>query len=197
MPFARCAPAFPTPTIRLVGAAAPELNLTKQIRDLGLQNAVTVTRLLPDSHFLNYLATVDICINLRYPTSGETSAAFIRMLEAGKVTIVSRTGSFVEFPDDLCIKVAPPGPDELTMLTNALLDLSMNAERRRRFEAAAVRWIETEHRPEDAAARYRTFLANCRLPPEPVRPSRAGRFCDLLADALTDLGLTSLKRAES
>ena len=49
----------------------------------------------------------DICLNLRYPSNGETSGSFMRILAKGKCSIVNATGSFAEFPDDICIKLPP------------------------------------------------------------------------------------------
>lgn len=175
----------------IVGAPAPEMHLDKQIRELGLQSAVTVTGSAPEDEFLDYLVAVDICVNLRYPTAGETSAALLRMLELGKVTIVSETDSFVEFPDDICVKVRP-GLEEIGTLAAVLGDLNADPDKRRRLGDAARRWVERHHRPEDAATGYLRFLAACQSPPSALHPSVAVRLCDLLADALHDLGLGAL-----
>lgn len=40
----------------------------------------------------------DVCVNLRYPYNGESSASFMRLLGKGKCTIVNRIGSFAEVP---------------------------------------------------------------------------------------------------
>src|SRR5262249_56862194 len=50
-------------------------------------------------------AAADICLNLRHPTAGETSASLLRLLGAGKPTLVSASGSFAELPPGVAAQV--------------------------------------------------------------------------------------------
>lgn len=71
-----------------------------------LQNKVTILGYTTLDTFLDYLKMTDICINLRYPYNGETSASMMRILAAGKVSLVSDIGSFSEIPSECCVKVS-------------------------------------------------------------------------------------------
>jgi len=55
--------------------------------------------------YKKYLSITDICINLRYPTRGETSSTMFDLLRAGIPTIVSNEGPLGELPDDCVMKV--------------------------------------------------------------------------------------------
>jgi glycosyltransferase involved in cell wall biosynthesis len=58
------------------------------------------------------MQAVDVGINLRYPTAGETSGTLSMLLGEGKPTIVSNVGSFTEYPDACCPKVPVDGNEE-------------------------------------------------------------------------------------
>ena len=53
------------------------------------------------SHALDAaMAAADLCVNLRYPTAGETSASLLRLLAAGRPTLVSDYAQFTDLPRD-------------------------------------------------------------------------------------------------
>jgi hypothetical protein len=64
-------------------------------------------------------ALADVCINLRHPTAGETSASLLRLLAAGKPTFVTASGSFNEIPNTAAIHV-PLDRSEAEFLETAL-----------------------------------------------------------------------------
>jgi len=49
----------------------------------------------------------DICINLRYPTMGESSGALLRMMGYGKPVLVTNFGSYADIPDYCVLKIEP------------------------------------------------------------------------------------------
>ena len=51
-----------------------------------------------EAEFLHELAATDLCIALRHPTMGETSAVVMRALQLGVPTIVNDTGWYAELP---------------------------------------------------------------------------------------------------
>ncbi len=55
--------------------------------------------------FNYYIKNSHICINLRYPTMGESSGVLLRCLQFGKPTIVTKVGFYDEIPDDAVIKI--------------------------------------------------------------------------------------------
>ena len=52
-------------------------------------------------------ASVDACINLRYPAAGETSGVAIRLMGLGKPTLVTDSPECARFPQDACLRIAP------------------------------------------------------------------------------------------
>lgn len=158
----------------LVGSISPNLDLAGLIRRLDLRGAVHVTGYVDTGSFAGYLAASDICINLRYPTAGETSASLLRILGAGLPTLVSRAGAFTSLPADVAIQV-DTGAEEEEELYAFLSYLADHPEARRQFGENARRYAATQHTLEAAAEGYVRFLAQLKGGPLP-RPRRAPLF---------------------
>jgi glycosyltransferase involved in cell wall biosynthesis len=103
--FAEVRSRMPTARYYLVGA--PKYHVAEYIRFLGIDDAVTVTGHVTLDDFEDYLHAVDVCLNLRYPSQGETSGALLRMLALGKPVVVTNHGWFSELPEKVCGKVDP------------------------------------------------------------------------------------------
>ncbi len=88
----------------IVGKVAG-IDVDGKISEYGLEENVIVTGFTELEDFKTYMGACDFCFNLRYPTQGETSGSLHRMLGMGKPSLVSRVGSFEEYPDDIVIKV--------------------------------------------------------------------------------------------
>src|SRR5690606_29763575 len=73
----------------LVGEAHPEFPVKRMIEDLGLCETVRHIDYAPIDDFVQYLGACDICLNLRYPTVGETSGTLLRALGLGRAVLVS------------------------------------------------------------------------------------------------------------
>ena len=137
----------------VVGDVAPELDLGALARDLGVQDRVTTTGFLEPADFPTAIAACDLCLNLRFPSAGETSASLLRILALGRAAVVSDYAQFVELPDDIVIK-APLKDDpgaEAGALAGLLRRLLTEPDRLAGMGAAARAFIEREHRPASAA----------------------------------------------
>ena len=162
----------------VVGDVAPELDLRTLARDLGVQDRVTMAGFLDPAAFPAAIAACDLCLNLRYPSAGETSASLLRILALGRAAVVSDYAQFVELPDDIVIK-APlkddPGP-EAGALADLLRRLLTAPDRLAGMGASARAFIEREHRPASAARMVFEALDEwSRLPvgkPPALRPPR-------------------------
>ncbi len=75
----------------------------------------------------DFIALADVCVNLRYPTFGETSGTLMSILAMGKPALVTAVGQFLEFPDDVCVKIRL-GPDERNELVACFRALRDNPE---------------------------------------------------------------------
>lgn len=123
-------------------------------------DGVVVTGRLPLERLTRAMTAVDVALNLRHPTGGETSASLLRLLALGQPTIVTRAGSFAELPDGAVAKVAVDErePELLLVLLRALADDPALGER---MGAAARRHVERVHALPAAAAVWLERLRAC------------------------------------
>lgn len=124
----------------LVGEEHPEFPVKRLIDDMGLASHVRVLGYTPIEDFVHYMGACDVCLNLRYPTVGETSGTLLRALGLGRAVIVSDVGSFSNFPDEICLKVPVEG-GEVDMLFEYLNLLATHPEARGTLGAAARQWV--------------------------------------------------------
>ena len=141
----------------LVGEPHPDFPLQSLIQSLGLTANVRALGFQPIPEFVGNLAACDIVLNLRYPTVGENSGTLMRALGLGKAVIVSEVGSFLELPDDICLKV-PVDATEEEYIFEYLNMLASRPDIRRAMGAEARRWVETECSWPKVARKYVEFL---------------------------------------
>ncbi len=89
----------------IVGEVSTSYHLREMVKKHGLQEHVVITGYVRLDEFDTYIAASDICVNLRYPTQGESSASLLKILGYGKSVIATNIGSFSEFPDEIVHKV--------------------------------------------------------------------------------------------
>jgi glycosyltransferase involved in cell wall biosynthesis len=162
---------YPHSRFVLVGSPSPNYDVKSMISALGLTNSVYLTGYASMAQLQDYTAAADCCINLRYPTAGETSASLLRIMGAGRPVMVSRTGAFEELPDDSCIKVDVDDAEEELLLEYLRL-LARRPALCAELGRNARRYVERAARLEDAAYDYYRFI--CRrlgrpLEIEPVK----------------------------
>jgi glycosyltransferase involved in cell wall biosynthesis len=107
--------------------------------------------------FYDYIAAGDVCINLRNPSSGETSNSTLRAMAVGRPIIVSDKGWYAELPDDACIKITHDGT-EIEQLAHILTRLYENPKRRLALGEGARDYIAHECDPEHVAREYVSFV---------------------------------------
>ena len=161
---------FPNSRYILVGSLSPNYDVKAMIRALGLENKVQVVGFASDTIYNDYLYASDVCVNLRYPTAGETSASLLRIMGAARPVLVSRTGTFNELPDDVCIKVDVDEAEEELLLEYLRL-LKRDEALRLQIGWQARHYVATQARLEDAAYDYYEFICQVmELPLEFSRP---------------------------
>lgn len=84
--------------LRLVGARAPHFDVDRTIDDLHLREAVEVTGYVSDGQLAAHLSSADVCLCLRWPTTGETSASWLRCLAAARTTVITDLLHTVDVP---------------------------------------------------------------------------------------------------
>lgn len=123
------------------------------------QNIVIEEGYPPYERLLLAMQCVDVGVNLRYPTHGETSATLCGLLGMGKPVIVSDAGAFSEFPDT-CVLKMPVDAGEQACLTGYFRTLATDAALRRRL-ARHARAFAQENSWQTAAERYTTVIRHC------------------------------------
>ena len=140
--FARLAERHPEALLMMVGADHTGGGLDRLIRQHGLQGKVRVVGFVELVRFYLFLRAVDVVINLRYPSAGESSGTFARALAEGRAAIVNDLGSFAEIPPDVSLKVEIDG-DQAAEVGNHLLRLADDAAFRMSVEEHARTYAAT------------------------------------------------------
>ncbi len=165
--FARLGRYRPDARLILVGEEHPHYPLRPLIRDLGQEDRIRILGHVPLSEFVDYIAACDVCLNLRFPTAGESSGSLLREMAAGRAVIVSDIGSFSELPAGTCIKI-PAGDEEPEWLFEYMNTLVNQPELAQAMGRNAAAFIARDCAWEKTAAQYARYLGAAQ--PAPAAP---------------------------
>ena len=155
--FRRLLDFAPDARFLIVGEVLPEVDLDAAIGELGIgERVIRLDYVESLDAFNEWAATADIVLNLRYPTLGETSAAALRVMAAGRPLVVFDHGWYGEIPDAAAVKVRPL--DEAALLA-VLLELAGDPARRVALGAAAAQYVAERCAPAAVAEAYVAFMA--------------------------------------
>jgi glycosyltransferase involved in cell wall biosynthesis len=115
---------------------------------------------LPDAKFWLAASAVDACINLRYPSAGETSGITIRLMGIGKPVLVTDSPEYARFPEGAVIRV-PPGLGERQSLCANMILLTSISEVARAIGQRGAGHIQACHRVDLAGRLYWDLLCEC------------------------------------
>ena len=102
-------------------------------------------------------SAVDACINLRYPTAGETSGIAIRLMGIGKPVMMTDSLECSQFPEDGALRI-PVGVAERDSLRQHMLLLTSISDMAGAIGQRAARHIHARHGVEGCAAAYWKLL---------------------------------------
>ncbi len=137
----------------LTRAAAPLLSAPGVIR----------VPYVPEQDFWVYAHAVDACVNLRYPSAGETSGIAIRLMGLGKPVIVTAGEETSRFPETACFRV-DPGVAEREMLLATMLLLAEGGAVARRIGREAAAFVRERHDPDAVARRILAVASSDHTP---------------------------------
>jgi glycosyltransferase involved in cell wall biosynthesis len=150
----------------IVGESSKGLDLEEEARRAGVADRVHVLGFVPFEEFESAISAIDLCLNLRYPTAGETSASLLRVLAAGRPAIVSDYAQFADLPREVVVRVPLAGEEEPGELAALLRELLASPGRLRAMGDAAREHVRVRHDPARSAE---AVVAACRewreLPP--------------------------------
>jgi glycosyltransferase involved in cell wall biosynthesis len=112
---------------------------------------------LEPGEFWKWAAAVDVCVNLRFPSAGETSGIAIAMMGIGKTVAFSAGEEIARIPDNACLRV-DRGPAEAQTLADYLRWLAADREAALDIGRRAAEYIRSEHALEKAVAAFRRVL---------------------------------------
>lgn len=160
--FRRLRKALPSARYLLVGEArvSASFDLGGTLGRHQAKDWVRVTGFVDKETFLEYLSICDLCVNLRYPSAGETSGSLIRIMGMGNSVLISDCAQYREFPDDCCVKV-DLGEYEVDLLYRYMKFLAENPGVRKRMGQNARKYILDNHSVESSARAYIAFIQQC------------------------------------
>jgi hypothetical protein len=113
------------------------------------------------AEFRRLTHATDVCINLRYPAAGETSAITVSLMGIGKPVVVTDSAEVSRLPESACIRV-PPGVPEESALEDVAHWLTARPQHARDIGARACEHIARHHDPERIAGLYWQTLETAR-----------------------------------
>jgi glycosyltransferase involved in cell wall biosynthesis len=158
---ALAAPGMERVHLLVAGEEAAGTGLQQAAARAGVAARVHLAGFLPFAELPAAIAATDLCLNLRYPTAGETSASLLRVMAAGRPAVVSDFAQFAGLPDAIAVKVPLGGGGasdeqdeaaEASELGRRLAHLLADAERLREMGEAAREHVRVHHDPRRAAA---------------------------------------------
>jgi hypothetical protein len=114
---------------------------------------------VPEREWWRLAAAVDVCVNLRWPTAGETSGVATRLMGIGKPCIVTAGMEVSRWPEGICFPI-DSGVAEVAMLREAMTWLAESPVRRREMGRSAAEWIRAEATLERVADLYQRAIGS-------------------------------------
>jgi glycosyltransferase involved in cell wall biosynthesis len=171
--------------VALVGRRIPGYDPDTLVRRAGLGTRVTLRTDVTDDEFRSWLVAADVVVDLRHPTRGEASGSLYRAMQAGKPSIVSATGAYLDIPGELAVHVGAGAPDPAE-LGRAIADLLADDGRRARMGAAAKAHVEDLAASDATARGYEEAIeATLALAGDPAHAA-LGAWAKSLADMGVD-----------
>lgn len=191
----------------VAGTVSPMVPLGRMVALLGLEQAVDLLGFVNDDTARLVVAAADVCVNLRYPTAGETSASLLRLMGAGRPVLVTDAGSFAEMPDGAVVKTRPDALEE-EMVFEFFRQLAERPALRDALGRNARAFIIRQHGIPAMVAGYHAALQGVAgrelpLPPaeveiepftSPIHPPPRDPLLEEVAAAIVELGLGSDER---
>jgi glycosyltransferase involved in cell wall biosynthesis len=176
--------AAPRVRLALVGRRIPSYDVHRMIEKGGGGDLVRLAADVSDEDFRAWLFASDIVVDLRYPHRGEVSGSLMRAMQAGRPSVLSGVGTYLDVPEGVGLRVAPGPPDPLE-LGAAFRRLVEDPELRLRMGERARAHIARQVADDLTARGYAQAIeTTMRLMLDPARRALA-RW----AGSLVDLGV--------
>jgi glycosyltransferase involved in cell wall biosynthesis len=142
----------------LVAGEFASSDLARAVSPLLTQPGIVRVPYLPEREFWLAAASVDACINLKYPAAGETSGIAIRLMGLGKPVLLTDSPECAAYPEDACLRIPAGAAERKSLLEHMRLLAGMPSAAEAIGRRAAAH-IEKHHRIDRVADRYWDALA--------------------------------------
>jgi len=149
----------------LVGGTVSHYDPREEAKRLGVAERVQLTGRVSETDFWLYASAADLCLNLRYPSAGETSATLLRLLAAGRAVMVTDQVRELDLPDTVVARTSLDGDED--GLFCDVMDLLRSPDRRQRLEKNARDYVRAEHSPDAMFEDYARCLEEAERLPSP------------------------------
>jgi glycosyltransferase involved in cell wall biosynthesis len=140
----------------MVGADRTAGALPRLVARLEIADAVRLTGYVNLEQMYVHLRAMDVSINLRYPSAGESSGTLARSLAEGRPVIVNNYASWTELPSDVALKVEIDRP-QAEQVAQHLLRLAGDAELREAMSERARTYARDHLDPVKCVESYLAF----------------------------------------
>lgn len=180
----------------LVGKPYRHYDIERALADHGLADRAHLTGYIDEAEIPAHLAAVDVCLCLRWPSSGETSGFWTRAIGAGRPVVTTALSVHGDVPLCEAGAIEPPSPDAIGYSIDVLAEedelpltlatLAADPDLRRRMGEAARRYWDAHHTLDLMAGDYEQLMREAATLPagEPVLPAHLAASGDELAREL-------------
>jgi glycosyltransferase involved in cell wall biosynthesis len=137
----------------LVQGEFASTDLERALRDQLRSPRILRVGYLPTHEFWRYAAATDLCINLRFPSAGETSGIAISMMGIQKPVIFTAGAEISRFPENACLRLEL-GPVEDEHLAGLIEWVASDRSALAEIGSRAGSHIVAEHNAQRVAARF-------------------------------------------
>lgn len=145
----------------LVAGRFASTDLERSMTDVLSGAGIVRVGYTPEKAFNTYACAVDACINLRYPTAGETSGIAIRLMGAGKPVMFTSGEETSAIPESAALRI-DPGASEAEMLAGNMLWMARFPRDAEAMGEFARRHIQERHALPRVAEMYWRAMAESR-----------------------------------
>ena len=128
------------------------IQLEDAIRTSGKKDRVHITGFLSEHDYVRYLRITDVAIQLRTKSRGGTPKGVLDCLAYGVPVIVNNDASYMDYPDNVLIKLAAdPSIEEIARVLELICT---DFEQRKTYADSGLHYVQAHHDPPMCAAAY-------------------------------------------
>jgi glycosyltransferase involved in cell wall biosynthesis len=158
--FGRLRAAYPQAALLIAGSFV-STDLERAVEPLLTAGGVFRLPYLSGPEFRLAACAVDACINLRYPSAGETSAIAIQLMGLGKPVLLTESEECARFPEDAAIRIGI-GIEERESLWSHMVLLTSLPGVVRAIGQRGFWHVQEHHQVERVAQQYWEILCGFR-----------------------------------